>query len=305
MTDLMEHHISSLTCAFTSAVYRNAPIGVMDSGVGGFSILREIQTLLPYEDIVFIGDQGHVPYGPRSLAEVQAFVEGIVRFFISDHRKLNDPLLRRVKLIVLACNTASAASLHPLRQGFPQIKFVGLEPAIKPAAQKSHRRRIGVIATAATFQGQLYASLIDRYTQDVDVFTRACPEFVSLVERGGEFTAADKALVCEILQPLVDAGIDQLVLGCTHFPFLLPLLRQCLGDSVEIVDPSLAVARQVARVLETANALTDRTTPGQTLYTTTGDVPNFKRQIREMLGVTHPVLRQLMWLEDERLVAKG
>ena len=294
MTDTLPAY-PSIEAILTSASHRNAPIGVMDSGVGGFSILREIQAMFPHEDIVFIGDQANVPYGPRKLEEVQSFVEGIVRFFIAGHYKIDDPLLRQVKLIVIACNTASAASLHPLRRMFPQIKFVGLEPAVKPAALNSRRQKIGVLATAATFQGRLYASLVDRYAQDVDVFTRACPEFVSLVERGGEFTEADQALVCESLAPLLANDIDQLVLGCTHFPFLMPLLRKCVGEQVEIVDPSAAVARQVGRVLEKADALTNRTTTGHTIYATTGSLAKFTQQVHEMLRIENPTLRQLQW----------
>lgn len=294
MTDTLPT-LSSPETVFTSTQFRNAPIGVMDSGVGGFSILREMQAMFPHEDIIFIGDQANVPYGPRSLEEVQSFVEGIVRFFMSGHSDLPDPILRPVKLIVIACNTASAASLHPLRQIFPQIKFIGLEPAVKPAVENSKRQKIGVLATSATFQGRLYASLVDRYAQDVDVFTRACPEFVSLVERGGEFTEEDQALVCESLAPLLANEIDQLVLGCTHFPFLTELMQNCAGPQVEIVDPSPAVSRQVGRVLRKANALTNRTAAGQTIYATTGSLTKFSQQVHDMLGVENPTLRQLHW----------
>ena len=294
MTDTLPTHISS-EVALTTALHRNAPIGVMDSGVGGFSILREMQALFPHEDILFIGDQANVPYGSRSLNEVQSFVEGIVRFFIAGHAEIDDLFLRQVKLIVIACNTASAASLHSLRHKFPQIKFVGLEPAVKPAAENSNRQKIGVLATSATFQGRLYASVVDRYAQNIDIFTRACPEFVTLVERGGEFTEADQTFVCDSLAPLLTNEIDQLVLGCTHFPFLKPLMQKCVGEQVEIVDPSPAVARQVGRVLEKADAFTSRTSPGRTIYATTGPLAKFSQQAYEMLNIENPILRELHW----------
>lgn len=288
---------SSIDAILTSSAYRNAPIGVMDSGVGGFSVLREVQAMFPHEDIIFIGDQANVPYGPRSLEEVQSFVEGIVRFFMAGHYKDDDPIQRQVKLIVIACNTATAASLTSIRRLFPQIKFVGLEPAVKLAAQNTRRQKIGVLATVATFQGRLYASLVDRYAQDVDVFTRACPEFVTLVERGGEFTTEDQSMVCDSLAPLLANNIDQLVLGCTHFPFLKPLLQHCVGAHVEIVDPSPAVARQIGHVLEKADAFTQRTASGRTIYSTTGNLTRFEHQVQEMLGVDKPVLRQLQWAD--------
>lgn len=260
------------------------PIGVFDSGIGGLSVLREIQRLLPHEDVVYYADQANVPYGEKTLLQVRHLVEQVVRYLLDEHR---------VKVVVVACNTASAAALHHLRETFPHMTFVGMEPAIKPAAQHTQTGRIGVLATRATFQGELFASLLDRFAHDIEVYPLACPDFVMLAERGGPYTTADVQLVTEQLEPLLAAGIDQLVLGCTHFPFLTPLISQVVGSSIAIVDPSEAVARQVRRVLQAAQNLNPPTTHGHTLYLSSGDIEHFTRQIQTLLAIENPSIGSL------------
>ena len=147
-------------------------VAVFDSGVGGLSVLREVRRQLPNEDVLYFADQGHVPYGPRSKQEIQRFVRGITHFFLEHD----------AKVIVVACNTASAASLHDLRAAFPQIPFVGMEPAVKPAAQNTQAGVIGVIMTWTTYQGELFASVVDRFADGVEVVSQICPDFVTLVE---------------------------------------------------------------------------------------------------------------------------
>jgi glutamate racemase len=268
----------------------------MDSGVGGLTILNELRKLLPHEDFIFIADQAHVPYGERTLEEVQRLVEGIVSALLAGDFANANP--EPMKLMVIACNTASAAALHPMRDQFPSLKFVGLEPAVKPAAENTRSQKIGVIATKATFQGKLYASLISRFATDLDVYTRACPEFVELVERGGPYTEEDQALVCQILAPLVEQGIDQLVLGCTHFPFLTPLLRECVGEEVKIIDPSPAVAKQTQRVLRRMDALSERHKPGTVVYVTTGDSEHFEQQVQTLTGDANPTIHKAQWVNS-------
>lgn len=292
---------------YSSAQFRDAPIGVMDSGVGGLSILRELQRLLPNEDFVFFADQGHVPYGEKTLAQVREFTNGITRFFLSE-MVLGEKHRLPVKLIVIACNTASAAALLPVRDAFPMIKFVGMEPAIKPAAEHTKTGVIGAIATKATFQGELYASLVDRYAQDIEVKNRACPEFVSLVERGGPYDAEDQAVVRLALEPLVEAGIDQLVLGCTHFPFLSPLIEKALQDmgaEVSIVDPSEAVARQTQRVLDSVDALNLRDTKGQTFYITSGSTDKMASQLEALLGISQAEVQHAAWHQQDLSLDSG
>ncbi len=214
-------------------------IGVFDSGVGGLSVWREIARRLPCEDTLYLADQAHVPYGSRRMVEVREFSEGIVRFLLA----------QGAKIIVIACNTASAAALHYLRDRFPGVPFVGMEPAVKPAVEQTRNGAVGVIATQATFQGELFASLLQRYATGVRVLTRVCPGLVEAVEAGALDTPETEALVRACLAPLIEAGVDRLVLGCTHYPFLRPTIERVVGADVVVIDPAPAVARQAGRVL--------------------------------------------------------
>ena len=214
-------------------------IGLFDSGVGGLSVVREVRRQLPACPLVYLADQGHAPYGPRPLAEIREFAGGITRFLLA----------QGAQVVVVACNTASAAALHWLRRAFPGVPFVGMEPALKPAAERTRTRHVGVIATAATFQGELFASLVDRYAADVVVHTQVCAQLVPLVEAGELDSPQARAAVAGYLAPLAAAGIDELVLGCTHYPFLRPLIEEVVGPHVEVIDPAGAVARQAGRIL--------------------------------------------------------
>lgn len=271
------------------------PIGVLDSGVGGLSILREMRAQLPAEDLIYVADQAHVPYGPRTIDEVRAFTVAITRALIE----------RGAKLIVVACNTASAAALWPLREMFPDMPFVGMEPAVKPAARDTRTGVIGVIATEATFQGELFASVVGRFAQGVQVETRACPDFVRLAEAGETDGPAAREAIRRCLSPLVAAGIDQLVLGCTHFPFLRVAIQDEIGLGVTIVDPSPAVARQAGRVLDERGLRTPRSAPGRVTYLTTGDPAAFRAVLGVLLGADEAAgadVRGLRW-QGGRLVA--
>jgi glutamate racemase len=214
-------------------------IGLFDSGVGGLSVAREVRRRLPACPLVYLADQRHAPYGPRPLVEIREFAGGITRFLLA----------HGAQVIVVACNTASAAALHWLRRVFPGVPFVGMEPALKPAAERTRTRHVGVIATAATFQGELFASLVDRFAADVVVHTQVCAQLAPLVEVGELDSPQARAAVAGYLAPLVAAGIDELVLGCTHYPFLRPLIEEVVGPHVEVIDPAGAVARQVGRIL--------------------------------------------------------
>jgi len=260
------------------------PVGILDSGVGGLSVAREIARQLPHENLLYVADQAHIPYGPRPLDEIRAFSQAIARFLLA----------QQAKAIVVACNTASAAALHTLRAHFPDIPIVGMEPAVKPAAEHSRTRRIGVIATPATFQGQLFASLVERFAQDVQVLTQVCPGLVEQVEAGDLDGPRTETLLHTCLDPLVAAGIDALVLGCTHYPFLMPAISRIVGPQVEVIDPSPAVARQTGRVLASRgweNA-TDRR--GRHVFYTTGDVAAFAALVQRLTGLPG-VVRGLTW----------
>ncbi len=256
-------------------------IGVFDSGVGGLSVAREIRRQLPSCPLVYLADQAHAPYGQRPLAEIRAFAGGIARFLLE----------QGVQVVVVACNTASAAALHWLRREFPAVPFVGMEPAVKPAAERTRTHHVGVIATAATFQGELFASLVSRYAADVVVHTQVCAQLVPLVEAGELDSPRTRAAVAGYLAPLMAAGIDELVLGCTHYPFLRPLIEEVVGPKVEVIDPAPAVARQVGRVLaqrgwpaadgDAPDAGPEA--PADRFYTT-GDPVRFRAAIHHLLG---------------------
>lgn len=248
------------------------PIALFDSGVGGLSILREVRQQLPNEDVLYFADQGHVPYGPRPLAEIQSFVHGIARFFIG----------RNAKAIVIACNAASAAGLHTIRQIFPEIPFVGMEPAVKPAAEHTQSGVIGVITTKATYQGELFASMVDRFASNIQVVAQVCPEFVTLVEAGNLDGPEVERIAQGYLRPLIEARIDELVLGCTHFPFLAPVIRRIIGERVEIVDPGPAIARQTERTVARHRNTSKHV--GRVTYFTSGDPATFREVAVRLTG---------------------
>ncbi len=249
------------------------PIGVFDSGVGGLSVWREIARQLPHEDTLYVADQAHVPYGSRSLDEVRGFAEGITRFLLE----------RSAKLIVIACNAASAAALHYLRALFPNLPFVGMEPALKPAVERTRTGIVGVIATQATFQGELFASLMERYGNNVRVLTQVCPGLVDAVEAGALDAPETEALLRRYLTPLVEAGADHVVLGCTHYPFLRSAIERVVGERVTVIDPAPAVARQAARVLSRHGLMAERDRAGRRVFYTSGDVTLFDASLQRLI----------------------
>jgi glutamate racemase len=218
----------------------HSPLGIFDSGVGGLSVLRAVRQKLPAESVLYLADQRHVPYGSRSLGEVRAFSEEITRFL----------LVLDAKLIVVACNTASAAALHHLRWTFPDVPFVGMEPAVKPAAEHTQTGVVGVLATPATFQGALYASIVERFANGVTLLQDTCPGLVTQIEAGNLDAPETRAILETALLPMLAKGIDTVVLGCTHYPFVIPLIQKIVGAKVRVIDPAPAVARQVGRLLE-------------------------------------------------------
>lgn len=223
------------------------PIGIFDSGVGGLSVMRHLRAQLPGERLIYLADQANVPYGLRPAAEVLAFSAAITRFLLAQD----------AKLVVVACNTASAAALTALRQRFPEVAFVGMEPAVKPAAQRTQSGTVGVLATAGTFVSQRYASLMQRFAHHVEMLEDPCVGLVELIEAGKGEDAETAVLLRQILLPMLEAGVDTLVLGCTHYPFVIPQIQTVVGPDVAIIDPAPAVARQVGRVLAARQQLAD------------------------------------------------
>ena len=268
------------------------PIGVFDSGVGGLSVLREIRNLMPNEDILYFGDQGHVPYGPRPMEQIQDFSEGITRFLLKE----------RSKIIVVACNTASAAALKYLRQAFPNVQFVGMEPAVKPAAEKTQTGKVGVLATPATFQGALYASVVERFANGVELFQNTCNGLVQQIEKGNLDGEETRRILEDALHPMLEKKIDTVVLGCTHYPFVIPLIEKIVGENVRVIDPAPAVAKQVKRLLEASEALNQKEQLGSTRFMTSGDVEVVKSSLKILLQLEREV-EAVTWLNDREIAA--
>lgn len=252
------------------------PIGILDSGVGGLSILRQVRQLLSCEDVLFLADQAHVPYGPRPLHEVRAFSEGIVRFLLG----------QGAKLIVVACNTASAAALRHLRSTFPETLFVGMEPAVKPAAGLTRTHKVGVLATPATFQGELFASVVERFAAGVHILPKTLPGLVERIE-AGDLDGPKTRLILEAgIRPLVEEGVDTLVLACTHYPFVIPLIEEIAGPGVRVIDPSPAVARQAERLLHQHSLMASAGREGAVTLISTGSPAHLAGMARHLAGVT-------------------
>jgi len=276
---------------------KQSPIGVFDSGVGGMSVLRALRQQLPAEAVIFLADQAHVPYGLRSLEEVRSFSESITRFLLE----------RGAKLIVIACNTASAAALQYLRQRFPDVPFVGMEPAVKPAAEGTHTGVVGVLATPATFQGALYASVVERFARGVTVLQDTCPGLVAQIEAGNLAGDETRAILEKALLPMMAQGIDRVVLGCTHYPLVIPLIQEIVGPAVGVIDPAPAIARQAGRVLERGGLLNPGEADGScgSLEILTSGYPLelqtlLPRLLGDQVGVDQIQIKQVRWV-GERL----
>jgi glutamate racemase len=256
-----------------------APIGIFDSGVGGLSVLQAIREELPHEDLLYLGDQGHVPYGPRPKSEIRDFAIGITRFLLN----------QGAKQIVAACNTASAAALHDLREIFPSVPLVGMEPAVKPAAAVTQSGKVMVLATSTTFNSSLYTSLVERHGQGVQLYQSTCPGLVEQIEAGKINTAETRKILEKSLEPALAEGIDTIVLGCTHYPFVTPLIQEIVGSKIRIIDPAPAVARQARRLLSQRGLLNSSALQSSTIYYTSGDPATLEKRLKSLLGESAPV----------------
>jgi glutamate racemase len=271
----------------------NDPIGVFDSGVGGLSVLRAMRDQMPEESMVYFGDQGHVPYGPRSMEEIQKFSKGITRFLLEQNSKL----------IVVACNTASAAALKYLRGQFPEVPFVGMEPAVKPAAEITKTGKVGVLATPATFQGALYASVVERFGAGVEFFQHTCPGLVGQIENGELNSKSTRRILEDALTPMLEKNIDTVVLGCTHYPFAIPLIQEIVGQNVRVIDPAPAVSRQVRRLLEAKDLLSESDQDGRMEFFTSGDSTVMEMLLPKLLGESGKV-KTVNWIKNLEIILR-
>ncbi|MDY7559012.1 glutamate racemase [Pseudomonas sp. 10B1] len=248
-----------------------AAIGVFDSGVGGLSVLGEIRSLLPNESLLYVADCGHIPYGEKTTEFIRQRCAVIADFF---H-------VQGAKALVLACNTATVAGVADLRQRYPDWPIVGMEPAVKPAAAATRSGVIGVLATTGTLQSAKFAALLDRFAIDVQVITQPCPGLVELIETGDLVSPVIHTLLRSYVEPLLAAGCDTIILGCTHYPFLKPLLREMIPKSISLIDTGGAVARQLQRLLGQRNLLAQG--PAQETHFWTSASPEVFKNILPLL----------------------
>ena len=242
----------------------SAPIGVFDSGVGGLSVLRDIRAVLPQEDLVYVADSAHVPYGNKTQQYIQQRSLVLTNFLTRPSTGI------QAKAIVVACNTATAAAAMLLRSRF-EVPIVAMEPAVKPAVAATKSGVVGVLATVGTLRSAQFAALLGRFGAGVEVVTQPCPGLADQVEAGDLFGPVTRGLVEQFTAPLLARGADTIVLGCTHYPFLRPLIQDIVGPEVVLIDTGAAVAQQLRRVLGSQGLMTDDVTPGRERFWTTGD----------------------------------
>lgn len=237
----------------------SSPIGIFDSGVGGLSVAREIRSILPSEDMLYFADSAYCPYGAKSPQEILARSKKISNFLLG----------KGAKILVVACNSASVAGLDKLRE-FVEIPIVGMEPAVKPAAAATRNGKVGVLATGVTLNGDRFSTLLSKFASGIDVYTQPCPGLVELVEAGKMGGPEAEEMLNRYLLPLLDRGVDTIVLGCTHYPFLRRAILEKAGPGLHIIDTGEAVARQVHRVLRDNNLQNSGAAPGSEAFYTSG-----------------------------------
>ncbi len=259
---------------------QQGPLGVFDSGLGGLSVLRELVKLAPHDDILYVADSAHVPYGTKPPAFIQERSLAITRFLLERHH---------ARGVVVACNTATTHAVATLRQAFPAVPIVGMEPALKPAVAVTRSRIVGVLATPATLDGERFADLVQRYTDGVELLTQPSPGLVERVESGDVSGPEAERLLRAFTGPMLARGADTIVLGCTHYPFLRDTLQRLVGPDVTLIDTGEAVARQTVRLLGIGGRNGDRrsaeddTRTGRIIYYSSGDVNEAKRVIELLM----------------------
>ncbi|MEY2954166.1 MAG: hypothetical protein RLZZ401_2253 [Pseudomonadota bacterium] len=255
----------------------NSPIGVFDSGVGGLSVLRAIREALPHEHLLYVGDSAHAPYGDKPASYIEARAGFLARALLA----------RNAKALVVACNTATVVAVQGLRSWCP-VPIVAMEPAIKPATRCTRSGIVGVLATRQTLASASVKRLCALYGGDVQVMLQACPGWVEQIERADLSSAQTRNLVEASVMPLVQAGVDTLVLGCTHYPFLRTLIQQIAGPGVTLIDPAAAIAQELSRRLE-GQARPPAEPPASELFLTTGEPEAVQAVIGQLWGCAVPV----------------
>jgi len=262
----------------------HAPVGVFDSGVGGLSVLRHVRAQLPGEDLLYFADTGFVPYGDKADAVIVQRSLAVAQYFLQ----------QGVKALVVACNTATAAAIAALRHSYPELIIVGVEPGLKPAAVLSRSKTVGVLATKFTLESKKFLDLSEQLSAATGVrfLPQACVGLVDQIEKGELHSAVTAAMVSEYVSPLVAAGADTLVLGCTHYPFVRGLIEQAAGaasgdTTVQIVDTGEAVARQLARLLKENNCAAPLKASGSLRACTTASASSLAQAMCTLLQLPY------------------
>jgi glutamate racemase len=260
----------------------DAAVGVFDSGIGGLSVLRHIEARLPHQPLLYFADTGFAPYGEKPQSEIVARSLAIADFLLA----------RGAKALVVACNTATVAAVGVLRARYPSLPVVGVEPGLKPAATLSKKRIVGVMATERTLAGEKFLTLLDKVADSSKVrfLLQGCTGLASQIEAGQLDSSATRELVQRYLDPLLAQGADTIVLGCTHYPFVLPLIREVIAAAkvgpVTIVDTGDAIARQLARLLIARGLLAPETQAGSVTCFTSGSTTALEAAFSSLLGQT-------------------
>ena len=252
-----------------------APLGVFDSGIGGVSILLEIRKLLKSEDVIYFADSAWCPYGTKPVEQIRERTLKITDFLVSQNSKA----------VVAACNTACSAGLDLIRAKNQNIPVIGVEPGVKPAQSITRNGKIGVLSTNQTLQGEKFFMLVEKFGNGVEIFTQPAPGLAELVDQGKKDGQETAELLGNYLRPLLAKGIDTLVLGCTHYPFLRGKIQEICGPSVILVDTGLAVAKQTERVLRyknIANIALEENVPGSVNFYTSGGADSVKKVLETL-----------------------
>ena len=258
---------------------RNNPIGIFDSGIGGLSVWKELVAILPNESVIYYADSANCPYGPRKKNEIEILASNVVDFLIS----------KNCKLIIVACNTATASAIDFLRSKY-KVPFIGMEPAVKPAALNSKTKSIAVLATEGTFNGKLYNNTSNKYAKDIELNIKVGDKLVDIVEKGLIQEPETKDYIRLLVKPLVEKDIDHLVLGCTHYPFLIDVLKEILPTHINIVNPAPAVTIQAKRVLESNNLLRNDNSVINYSFYTSGNSEVLRLMLKEITNSTYEII---------------
>ena len=252
-------------------MHKENPIGVFDSGVGGLSVLREIRKQLPHENLLYVADSAHAPYGDKTKEYILERSTAIVDFFLT----------HQVKAVVVACNTATGAAVKEIRPTIAQT-IIAMEPAVKPASERTKTGVIGVMATSRTLASNNFQILFARFADQVKIISQPCPGLVEHIEHGDLSSDEIRFLIVQYVRPLLAQNVDIIVLGCTHYPFLAPLIQDIVGPSIAVIDSGAAIARELRSRLERAETLTDQRHHGSVQFWSSDTTGKANRVISQL-----------------------